>query len=241
MDLETKIKLNMIDTHAETIAAAIGLEETEYLLFYGKLEKQIDSGNEKLPFSEKVIQEVSKQSLGDENEPVSQIVIKLWRNAGREEISIKEFLLAVIDLKRLDELHLKIDQFLRRKISSLQSIHIPNFDLDSIKEIVVQHGDQVSISGKLCINWLKEHKSYKKLSPEIDNEKPYLILTCKGCLSEIGCKKLNLIIRAFHACERYEPKSLQDSLEKEKWLNAKVEEILGKKTLEELENIFVPL
>jgi len=217
------INLNAIDTEAGDIAQAIGMDPSEYVTLYKELEKQIDSETEKLPFTEDEIKKVSKESLEFENESASQITINLWRNAGREEVSIKEFLLTIIELKRLDKLYKEIHLYLRRKISSLQLINQPNFDLDGIRELIKERGYQILITSNFCYDWLKTNKN------------------CKDCSSEIACEKLNLTVRAFSACERYDPKSWQDFLETQEWLNAKVDEILNAKTLEELENIFVPL
>lgn len=222
LDLEIKKKLNAIDTEAEEISEAIGISAREFTDAYFELERQVDSGIEKQPFTEEEIrEEYFEQGFG----PVSalKILIALWRDLGREEISIKEFILTIILLKKIEKKEAVYLRYIQNMLNSLQVIGRPIVDIDKAKQIVETHGDQISLWESSCRKHFEEFKG------------------SKGCPSELGCKKMNFLIRALTACEKYRPRSWQDFLDTQKWFKAKVEEILSKKTLEELENVFVPL
>ncbi len=235
-DLQKKIRLNTINTEAQDITEAIreaveaigvelGIGECEDL--YLKLEKEVNSGTEKLPFTEERVMKAyfDYSQIQEESGPVSAAMVacQLWRNIDREEISIKEFLLTIIALRKIDKEREEIQLYLRNRTNSIQEGGRAPFDADRIKKMIEDNGDQVMIVQPQCFNWLRNHKN------------------SKDCPYELGCAKLTFIMRALAARRRYEGKSLLDNMKTEEWLKEKVEEILSKKTLEELKNVFVPL
>jgi len=141
---------------------------------------------------------------------VSKAIEVLWKSRGRKEISLREFIQTFILINTVKE---------SPEMLALMGKKLLLYEL---VELVKSHGNQVLIDTPDCGRWTKTHRN------------------CKGCPSEIGCKKINLITRCLDVKTKYQPKSFEDFLAMEKWIRERIDEILKATDINQLEGVFVP-
>jgi hypothetical protein len=205
--LEKKIFLDEIDHSKEKIHEIIGISRLELLENFQKIceEDTPKTLSSKLGFSvDEIIDALNS------TQRISEAIVRLWKNKGRTEISLKEFIQTAVLIKNM-----------RKSPEMLLSLAEKAL-LEELVEIVESHGSQVLMNTSPCEEWRKNHPS------------------CKGCPSELGCRKMNLITHCLKMKMSYEPKSFEDFLSTEKWTREKIEEILKAKDLNQLNKIFIP-
>ena len=204
---EKKIPLDKIDHTKQRISEAIGIPHLEFLENVQKIytEDSPETLSEKLGFSiEKIIMALNNTKR------LSEAIKVLWKDKGRKEISLKEFIQTFILIKSIRESPEMISSMAKKLF------------LQELIEIVKSHGNQVLIDTPNCEHWMKTHQD------------------CKSCPSELGCSKLNLITRCLTIKMSYEPRSFEDFLAMEKWIREKIDEILEANNISQLEKIFIP-
>lgn len=206
--MEKKIPLDKIDHTKEELNETIGLSKLEFREnLYRIYQKETpETLIEKLGFS---IEEIVKAL--NNSRKFSEAIQFLWRNKGRKEISLREFLETAVLLKGIRESPEIIVPSL-----AIEQIH------QKIKELVETHGNQVSIDTDECKRWIEKNQN------------------CKDCASEIGCLKFVMINHCLLVRAQYTPKSFEDFLSMEKWIRETIDKILKAKTIDELNKIFVP-
>jgi hypothetical protein len=204
---EKKIPLDRIDDTKEQIHEAIGIPLQEFFKNFQKIstEDSLETLSEKLGFSvEKIIMALIN------TQKFSEAIKVLWKDKGRKEISLKEFIQTLILIKSI------------RESSEMLFLMTEKLLLQKLAELIKSHGNQVLIDTPDCEHWRETHPN------------------CKGCPSDLGCMKLNLIIRCLAIKGSYEPKSFKDFLAMEKWLQERINEILKANNISELKKIFIP-
>jgi DNA-binding transcriptional MerR regulator len=205
--VEKKIPLDKIDHTKEKLRETIGLSKEEYQKSLSQIHGETSERLlEKLGFS---IEEIVKAL--NNSRKFSEAIQFLWRNKGRKEISLREFLETAVLLKGIRESPEIIVPSL-----AIEQIH------QKIKELVESHGNQVWIDTDECKRWIEKNQN------------------CKDCASEIGCLKFVMINHCLLVRVQYTPKSFEDFLSMEKWIRETVDKILKAKTVDELSKIFVP-
>ena len=90
---------------------------------------------------------------------------------------------------------------------------------DLFQVMVREHGDQVLIHTKVCVEWKAEHEN------------------CKGCISELGCAKAVGMLGVSITPMMYTPKDYEDFERMQQSIQNKLDAMLASKTIEELHKI----
>jgi hypothetical protein len=205
--LERKIDLNRIDHSKERLFETIGISRLEFLEDIQKIqeENKPEELADKLGFSADEVIEALKNT-----QKLSEAIVRLWKNKGRQKISLKEFIQTAVLINRI-----------KNSPEMLLPLAKKAF-LKEMQELIESHGSQLMIDTPECEQWVKTHQN------------------CKGCPSEFGCLKFNMITRCLAIKDQYEPKSFQDFIQMEKWIRKKIDKILKAKDINELNKIFIP-
>ena len=205
--LEKKIDLNRVDHSKERLFETIGISRLEFLENVQKIyeENKPQELADKLGFSASEVIEALENT-----QKLSEAIVDLWKDKGRQEISLKEFIQTAVLIKSMKKSPEMLVPLAEKAL------------LEELVEIVESHGSRVLMNTSPCEEWRKNH------------------LSCKGCPSELGCRKMNLITRCLKMKMSYEPKSFEDFLSTEKWTREKIDEILKAKDINQLNKIFIP-
>lgn len=214
---ERKIVLDQINHERENLHETIGIPLEEY-------DQCVQGIGNNTPLKRRMEMEglgFSKEELmktWEDSRSISEAIVKLWKKRGRTEISLKEFVytaMLVRSAKPREGLEIP-------EIRGLLEGLISEIVAEDVVKRVKEHGDQVLVGTPHCEKWREEHGG------------------SQGCQSELGCRKVEHILRALNVKRRYRPRSFNDFLEMEKWIKRAVDEILEAKNLKELNKIYIP-
>lgn len=145
----------------------------------------------------------------------SKAISNLWEKRGKREISLREFVQTFLLLHQFvfsgPSIAIVIEEAIETK-----ELKDPN---ENIIKLVTRRGTPVLQGTPVCEAWLETHKD------------------SQGCPSELGCKKVRLILRVLDLRDNYKPKSKIASIKKYWWTMKTINTILKAKDLEELKTI----
>jgi hypothetical protein len=159
----------------------------------------------KLEFKKEELAEAIEESDND-----VQAVVSLWqKRRKREEITLKEFVVTLLLLRRMErDIEAKgLEQAKEQLLEILSRVVDMRIDqvVSNASKLVEENGTQVLLGTDQCKKWKKEHNG-----------------SSEGCPGKFGCDKIGLILQVLKALGSY---PMRNTAEQISWQNAGVDTI----------------